>query len=166
MVWQAPEGGPGQAAGSTAVAAGLSSAPSNGQVERHEASDMLVVLEDLIPSQSHSPARSPLHSAQRSTGRHSSAGDPGNHAALLQTQSDRRESAVSEACLSPDSLIAREPTDEDLEDPTLELFPDTKAAILHRIQSLKAEIPVDDCSHIGQDPAESRNDGERSEDPY
>ena len=42
------------------------------------------------------------------------------------------------------SLIAPAPTSEDLKDPNVEVFPETRAGILHRIQTMKNEIPIDD----------------------
>ena len=51
--------------------------------------------------------------------------------------------------------IARAPTMEDLRDPNLEVFPQTKAGILRRMERLKNEIPPDD---LGENSSESDTD--------
>ena len=41
------------------------------------------------------------------------------------------------------TFVPPEPTEDDLKDPELEKFPDNRAAILNRIDTLKYELPID-----------------------
>lgn len=54
------------------------------------------------------------------------------------------------------TFIPPEPTHEDLKDPELEEFPGNKSGILHRMYTLRQELPIDDSSHLdnnnGTDP--------------
>ena len=58
------------------------------------------------------------------------------------TDTQRRGSCLS-VNSTEDSIIAPAPTSEDLNDPSIEMFPGTKAAILHRIRTMQSEVPTD-----------------------
>jgi hypothetical protein len=65
-----------------------------------------------------------------------------------QDDNRARRTSIGVKISRMNTFIPPEPTEDDLKDPNLEVFPHGKPEILMRIQTLKKELPIDDTSQV------------------